>query len=223
MGPPAGRSGGAVLTRVGVIGDIHGEDEVLDRVLQHFASVGVPTVLAVGDMVDGVGDVNRACSLLAEYGVLAVAGNHDRWILAGRMRDLRDATPAVALTNESRAWIEHLPRTRSFDTPGGPLLLCHGLGEDDMAELRSGDSGYALESNFALQALIESREFRFVVNGHAHERMVRSLGRLTIINAGTLSGGHLQTCCVLDFELGEGEFLDAGRDPITRIERFSLV
>jgi len=38
---------GRILHRVGVIGDIHGEHEMLDRVLRHFRSIDVDTILSV--------------------------------------------------------------------------------------------------------------------------------------------------------------------------------
>ena len=81
----------------------------------------------------------------------------------------------------------------------GAMLLCHGFGEDDMATVRPEDEGYALESNFALQALMESRKHRFVICGHSHQPMVRSIQPLTIINAGTLDRRDRQVCSVIDF------------------------
>src|SRR5262245_44168108 len=118
------------LRRVGVIGDIHCEDERLATALRHFALLNVDCTVAVGDIVDGQGDANRACRLLVESGGLAVMGNHDRWFLEGRIRDLPRATPRSALDDFAHSWLKSLPKTRSFQTARGPLLLCHGMGED---------------------------------------------------------------------------------------------
>jgi len=38
---------GRILHRVGVIGDTHGEHEMLDRALRHFRSIDVDTILSV--------------------------------------------------------------------------------------------------------------------------------------------------------------------------------
>jgi predicted phosphodiesterase len=211
-----------MLRRVGVVGDIHCEDELLELVLRHFAGEGTDATLAVGDIVDGVGDVNRACSLLAEHGVFTVAGNHDRWILERSMRELPNATAAGTLRGEARTWLERLPTTRSFQTPLGGLLLCHGLGEDDMAGLRPDDHGYSPDSNLALWALVESRLHRFVVNGHTHEAMVRKIGQLTIINAGTLDRNCRQVCSVIGFESGSVQFYEVVHGGMTSAERFGL-
>lgn len=205
-----------------MVGDIHCENKVLQLILQYFAELGLETVLAVGDIVDGVGDANEVCSLLVKHGVLTVAGNHDRWILAGSMRELPDATAMSGLRSDSRAWLAQLPKTRSFQTAKGPLLLCHGLGEDDMVMLRPSDDGYALQSNFALQALVRSKRYRFVINGHTHTPMVRTFGQLTIINAGTLSQHDRMGCGVVDFERGNVEFLAIHEGLISTRECFAF-
>src|ERR1041384_697288 len=105
-----------ILHRVGIIGDIHCEDEVLDRVLRHFQNIGVDTILSVGDVTDGLGDVNRACALLRAQNVFTVAGNHDRWTVEDSMRALPNATPKDGLTDEHRTWLKNLPRTIAFQT-----------------------------------------------------------------------------------------------------------
>jgi putative phosphoesterase len=214
---------GPVLCQVGVIGDIHSEDEALALAIQHFTEAGIDTLLSVGDVVDGAGDVNRACSLIQKHGVLAVCGNHDRWILRDSHRNLPGATASSPLRDDCREWLFQLPQTRSFQTPRGPLLLCHGLGEDDMAALRPDDQGYALESNLALDALVRSKRYRFVINGHTHLPMVRSIRQLTIINAGTLCRFDRQVCSVVDFEQGNVEFFNIKDGRVSRAERFTLV
>jgi putative phosphoesterase len=213
--------GGLVLRRIGVVGDIHCKDEVLELVLRYFSELGIKTVLAVGDIVDGRGDANKVYSLLVKYEVSTVAGNHDRWILAGSLRELPDATELSALRSDTREWLVQLPKTRSFQTSRGPLLLCHGLGEDDMAGLWPGDEGFALQSNFALQALVESKRYRFVINGHTHLPMVRSVGPLTIINAGTLQSDR-PVCSVIDFDRGKVKFFTISQGRISGGECFEL-
>lgn len=194
------------LRRIAAIGDIHAEDETLERVLDHLADLSLDRILAVGDIVDGPGDSARCCRLLAEAGADVVRGNHDRWALKGQLRTLPGAL--AALDPEQRAFLAALPATREYQTIAGPLLLCHGLGGDDMCRLTEDDFGYALETNDPLQALLAADRFRFVVNGHTHRRMVRRFGRLTIINAGTLF--HLADPCfaVVDFRRRQVEFFD---------------
>ena len=191
-----------MLTRVGLLGDIHCEAARLRRALELFRTCSIETILAVGDIADGPGDLAETCALLEGAGVLAVAGNHERWLLAGQMRELPDATPLDCVTPRARDYLATLPKTRSFESPRGPVLLCHGLGEDDMAAVKPDDYGYDLESNRALWELVERRTARFVVNGHSHRVMLRNISGLTILNAGTLQPKLRSVCCIADFDAG---------------------
>jgi predicted phosphodiesterase len=211
-----------MLRRAGLIGDIHCEVVRLKRVMEHFRGVGVDAVLAVGDIADGPGDLTEACAILQAEGALVVAGNHDRWLLAGEMRDVPDAIRPEAVTPEARRYLAALPKTRLLESSRGSVLLCHGLGEDDMASVRPDDDCEALLANAALVKLLASRPARFVVNGHSHRPMLRRIDGLTILNAGTLHPKHRPVCSVADFDSGEVQLYDIrGRD-VTPAECWSF-
>jgi putative phosphoesterase len=184
-----------MLTTIGVIGDIHAEPERLRRSLDFLHSHAPDALLCVGDIVDGTGDVNACCDLLKEFQVQTVLGNHDSWILQNSMRDLPDATPLNSINTESLKYIQNLPIQLEFETPAGRLLLCHGLGKHLMAKVRNDDFGYALANNFELLELIQSRQYRYLINGHTHYRMARDFGGLTVINAGSLL--YEDACCLM--------------------------
>jgi predicted phosphodiesterase len=211
-----------MLRRAGLIGDIHCEVERLKQVIALFRSAEVDTVLAVGDIADGPGDLTETCALLARAHALAVAGNHDRWLLAGEMRDLPDATAPDELSPEARCYLSALPKTRLLDSPRGTVMLCHGLGEDDMASVRPDDDGIALHNNTALWRLIRSGAARFVVNGHSHRPMLRTIDGLTILNAGTLHPKHRPVCSIADFEAGSVQVYDVDAKSVTLAERWSF-
>ncbi len=161
------------LKRIGAIGDIHAESRFLEISLQYLAASNTTPILSVGDIVDGRGNVDRCCELLKKYGVYAVRGNHDRWFLENKLRQLKDATQRTDINPYSYDYLTNLPTTEQFETPLGALLLCHGIAEHDMIRLTPDDYGYAISSNLELQELIHSKQFRFVINGHTHLRMVR--------------------------------------------------
>jgi len=194
------------MTRFGVLGDVHCEDAAVSAALELFTKLGAERVLCVGDVVDGPGDVTRTIEALQRAD--CVAGNHDRWYLEGKLRDLPDAHPAGTLTAAQRLWLAGLPALREYDTPRGRLLLCHGLGADDMATLRPDDFGYGLENNDALNGLLGRNAYALVVSGHSHRRMVRRVGSTTFINAGTLLRGHEPCALVLDLEAATAAFFD---------------
>ncbi len=188
-----------MLSRVGIIGDVHAEDVRLEAVLKSMEPLDLDAIVCVGDVVDGFADAERCCDLLRDARVDCVRGNHDRWFLTGEMRGAPDATPSDGLTEASREWLTALPPTRSFVTPMGNLLLCHGLGSNDMRRLTQDDSGYALEANVELQDLLSDRSHALVINGHTHGAMVRAFPGLTVINAGTLRRDHDPVFAVADF------------------------
>ena len=73
------------LRRIGILGDIHCEDGRLAAALEFLQTQQLDLICAVGDIVDGPGDVNRTIDLLHEYQVIAVRGNHERWLFAGEI------------------------------------------------------------------------------------------------------------------------------------------
>jgi putative phosphoesterase len=189
------------LRRLLLVGDVHAEDVRLAAALDHTAG-RVDRVLCVGDIVDGPGDVARCIALLDAHGAAVVRGNHDRWAAAGRPLDPRGHAPEVV------AWLGRLPETLELETVAGRLLLCHGVGRDDMVRLQPEDDGYALASNDALQSLLRTGRHQLVVGGHTHRRMVRRFGDLLFINPGTLSAGDQPCCAVLDLDDGTVEHFD---------------
>ena len=219
-----------MVTRIGIIGDIHSEDELLAATLDFLRQQpGLNALLCVGDVVTGPGDAGRCCRLLREAGVRTVRGNHDRWFLnqvrgLGGYLHLPRATADDEVTGDDRAFLESLPVTHCVETPHGCLLLCHGLGDDDNSGVYSGDSGPALEGNHRLHALVGAGDFRFIVNGHTHDRMARTFDTLTIINAGTLRRDKNPCFAIADFTENRVQFYDMEPDTraITPSEMFAL-
>jgi len=196
------------VARWGLLGDIHAEDERLAAALAVFRADGVDRVLFVGDVVDGIGDVDRCCALLAAAGAVGVRGNHDRWLLADDMRGLPHAHARAELAPRSLAFLEAQPAVRELATPFGLALLCHGIGEHDMRRLTPDDDGYALEVNDALTELVEARRHALVVGGHTHLRMVRRFGELVFVNPGTLARDAVPCCAVLDLDARRVQFYE---------------
>jgi predicted phosphodiesterase len=199
-----------------VIGDIHTEAEVLAWALRVLEQRGVERILATGDIADGpyhAEGVIKACKLLQAANVLTVQGNHDRWLLDNDRRDFPEATFLEELDAPTRAYLQGLPRSVEIATPLGMLLFGHGLGDDDMATFYPHDHGPALTSNAALQELLSRQhEYRFVLSGHTHRRMVRTLNGITFINAGAIKAAREPCCLVLDFVKRRASFIDYVED-----------
>lgn len=194
---------GQSVRRVGVIGDVHTEIDTLERVVTHLRGLDLDALLCTGDIPDGPchGDaVDRCCALLKAAGVVTICGNHDRWLEEGRARDEPNATLREEVGPSAWAFLQALPAMVELDTPTGRALLCHGLGPDDMAAVHPHDRGRGLEENERLQELLRDGRYAYVINGHTHRRMVRAVGSLTIVNAGTLLSEHGAGFVTIDFE-----------------------
>jgi predicted phosphodiesterase len=190
--------------RLGLIGDVHAEDERLRVALAALASEKVDRVLCCGDLVDGHGDVDRTCALIAAHRVTTVRGNHDRWIRDDDMRTLPNAHHMTSLALPSIELLKSLAPTLTIDVPNGKLLLCHGVGDSDMRRLGPDDSGYAISTNDELLKVLFDATITLMVCGHTHVPMVRRFERgggkpaLVVVNAGTLAREDNPGFVVLD-------------------------
>ena len=207
------------MIRFGLIGDIHAEDERLAAALRLFETRGVEQTLFVGDVVDGDGDVDRCCALLAAR-ESARRARQPRPLALGRNDAVACRAPTCAKRSprQSIALLESLPRGARDRSARGTILLCHGVGEDDMQRLRPDDDGYALESNEALEALLRAGRYAIAVGGHTHERMVRRFTGTAASSPSSTPGRWRATpppaARVLDLEAGRVRFLDLD-DPST--------
>jgi predicted phosphodiesterase len=202
--------------KIGLFGDIHAEDERLAAALAHVQGLGATLLVSVGDIADGRGDLERTCELLEDHRVLTVRGNHDRWILAGELRDLPHAQRREDLSPRALAFLEGLPSTRELHTPLGKALVCHGVGHNDMKQLRPDHDGYELANNDELHALLAARTYTLLFGGHTHARMIRTFAdtththELTVINAGTFRAWDDPCFALVDFDRGVVDFFAIG-------------
>ena len=167
-----------MTNQVGFIGDVHGSNIFLKLAIDELKTRNV-AMYCTGDVVGDLGDAHACISLLTANGIATVRGNHDEWLV-------RDKDPAGSLTRAEIEYLAALPSTIRIDTSLGPVLLCHGLGVNNMSKINPDDYGYAIEANDDLQKLITRREYKVVVNGHSHKKMVREFNGLVIVNAGSL-------------------------------------
>lgn len=185
-----------------IIGDIHTEAELLARTIEHGVAEGVDKILSVGDIVDGPGDPLACIAQLRAARAVVVRGNHERWVIEGHPMEPFDY-PDAALD-----WLAELPASVEIVTPTGRILLGHGIGDHDMRELTMETSGYALEVLDPLWELVKVGRHRWLIGGHTHRAMVRTVEHLTVINPGTLVMDQDPGFVIADFACGELEHWD---------------
>jgi len=188
--------------RIGLIGDVHAEHRRLDATLEFLLGQNVDAICCTGDIADGAGCIDTCCRLLEQANATVVAGNHDRWLLADRLRDVPDAHRVADIDEASRDYLAALPSTCTIETLRGPALLCHGVSNNDLRKVWPGSPRMPIERSRELDALIADERFQFVFNGHLHYRVIVNFHALTLLNAGTLKGEHRPGVSVLDFAEG---------------------
>ena len=193
------------MNRIGFIGDVHAEDYFLSKAIDNLKNENIDVIFCTGDIADGNGDINKCCEILKENGIKTVHGNHDRWLLNNEMRSLSDATPYSEISNQNIEYISNLPGIYDFKIGKNKSILCHGVGSNDMSKIAEDDYGYAIDANEDLQDILR-KNYRIMLNGHSHKRMVRFVGNLCIINAGTIKKEHVPCYSIIDINLQEVEY-----------------
>ena len=184
--------------RIGVIGDVHAEHRNLQVALDYLSTQQVDVLICTGDIMDGEGDVGACVEMLSAAGVRTVRGNHDRWVLQDKARHVPHAHHLRELHDDVVEFLHQLPVQLHMDTVAGPLLLCHGVGRDDLRKVWPGTERMAAERSTALDELIEQGHLELMVNGHMHYRTLIHFHALTLLNAGTVRGGHRPGFSLLD-------------------------
>lgn len=191
---------GMTNRKVGVIGDVHAQDKRLEITIPFLREMGAETIICTGDVVDGPGDPNACIRLLEQHNVQTVRGNHDRWCLQDKARQVPDAHLRDDLTEESLTYLASLPTQVEVDTIRGTLLLCHGIGDNDLRKVWPGTERMPIDRSVELDSLIAGGRYRFVVNGHMHFKTIIRFESLSLINAGTISGIRWPGFSLIDFD-----------------------
>ena len=204
----------------GLIGDVHGKLRELEAALAFLKSQsGLDVLLCTGDLPERgepllTEDSVTCCNLLIESNVLTVRGNHDRWKL-DILKDADSERPFVPgwSEDEGAEFLASLPLIRELSTPLGPVMLCHGLGRDDMNGLYRDTHGHDRirhQIGLAKLTVFESiYTHKFVIAGHTHQRMVARFGEVTIVNAGALEvKTDPPTVGIVDVDKREARFFD---------------
>ena len=180
---------------------MHAEHKRLGRILPWLKRQSVDAVACTGDVADGPGCLSSAAAALRDEEVLTVSGNHDRWLLQDRVRHVSNAHRLEQTCSTTIDYLSALPGTIEFETVAGKVLLCHGIGANDLGKAWPGTERSKPIHCEELDRIISSGRYRFVINGHMHFRVIVNFQVLTLINAGTITGPH-PGVLILDF--GEG-------------------
>lgn len=176
--------------KVGILGDIHGNDFALNAVLNAASAAGIDQWLNTGDMVGYYFAPGRVMEMLHQLKCRSVRGNHEEMLC--RSRDDPDYLLAVEAKYGSgvRVALEQLSSQQLGDVSG--LAYPLSLEIDGVRILLSHGAPWSIDQYIYPDAesdLVErcvSADFDLVVTGHTHFPMVKKIGSTLLVNPGSV-------------------------------------
>ena len=178
------------MSTVAVISDIHGNAVALDAVLADIDGRGVEEIVCLGDVI-ACGPVPKAViARLVERRCRSVLGNTDEWFF-GRLlpephqRDYDRLMRLIewgvrAAGDDAHAYVESLPPRLRVDLGSDRLLCFHGSPRSPVEPI------LAETPDAALGEMLAEHEAAAYACGHTHVQLVRGLGGILVVNAGSV-------------------------------------
>jgi predicted phosphodiesterase len=184
-------SKGELMTKIGVIADVHGNALALAAVLDDARRRGVERLVDLGDVLYGPLQPLETYKLFQSAPLVAgIAGNQDRKVFNATRDELaanRNLAFVVGdLGEEPIAWLRALPPTAIVDDD---LFLCHGTPTSDttylLEDVRTGHPVVRDESE--ILKLLGGVQQPVILCGHSHiPRVVRLGNGQTVVNPGSV-------------------------------------
>ena len=173
--------------RVAAIYDIHANLPALEAVLRDIRQAEVDHVVVGGDVLPGpMPRETITCLLDLDIPVQFIQGNGDREVLAptGAVpEEFREALRwnAQQLHPEHERLLAGWPKTLRVEIQGlGEVLFCHATPRNDT------DVFTRLTPEDRLLPVFEGLDVPMVVCGHTHMQFDRTIGRIRVVNAGSV-------------------------------------
>jgi predicted phosphodiesterase len=185
---PGRRQVEALIVRLALLSDQHGNDIAFRAALEDVERLGVDEVVCLGDVVQGGIEPAQTLDRLAALGCETVLGNADAFLLEV---PADSPEPVTEHQLEVREWTlsqlssSHLEQTRSFvpvvrrELEGVPLLLFHGSPRSYDDVLLPELGGEALEPSLGQEAAL-------LAGGHTHLQWTCGIGDALYVNPGSV-------------------------------------
>lgn len=154
--------------RIGIISDIHGDYESLERTLnklQHEHRVQM--ILCAGDLVGRGPEQNRVVELHRTLGIPTVRGNHDEFF--------------YGLSKENIAFLKALPLEWKGEVAGRRIFMCHGKPGNNMWGMYRDHI-----SETYLNMMLTSLKADVLITGHTHVPLFLRVAAGCLVNPGSL-------------------------------------
>jgi putative phosphoesterase len=166
--------------KIGLISDIHGDGEHLQRALTLLQNLGANWLLCAGDLLFGEPHEDEVVEIIRSQQIPCTAGNHD--------------SETEHLKSENCAFMMSLPQTLSFIFEEKRLLLTHATPWDNRIHV------FSYSATDLLRRVISQSQSDAIIIGHTHEPMKLCIENTWIFNPGSVNRNRFEdncTCAVL--------------------------
>jgi predicted phosphodiesterase len=181
-----------VTKRVAALYDIHANLPALEAVLRDVREEDVDEIVIGGDIVPGpMPKESLECLLDLNMKVQFIQGNGDRVVLDQMRSTQSDEVPeafrevirwvAAHLTPGDKHLLAGWPKTLRMEIPTlGKVLFCHATPRSDVELFTK------LTPEEPLIRVFDNQDAAVVVCGHTHMQFDRTIGRIRVVNAGSV-------------------------------------
>ena len=205
-------------TRIGLISDVHASPVALAEALQIFAEQRVDDVICAGDIAGYYDTLLPTVQLLAGSGCKTIVGNHDQtWLEKNSDEDHAEGS------NEIRDYLQQLPQTLELVVEGKRLFVVHANPPSEQhggIKLRDRYGNIVAERKADWAQSLAAFEHDVLIVGHTHQVYAEQLGRVLVINPGSVPFNH--SCMILSLPDLSVETYALGDREITRCWNFSM-
>jgi putative phosphoesterase len=205
-------------TRIGLISDVHSSPVALAEALQIFAEQRVDDIICAGDIAGYYDTLLPTVQLLAESDCKTIIGNHDQtWL------EKNSAGDHAEDSNEIRDYLQQLPQTLELVIEGKRLYVVHANPPSEQhggIKLRDRYGNLVAERKADWTQTLAAFEHDVLIVGHTHQVYAEQLGRVLVINPGSVPFNH--SCMILTLpDLSIETYALGGRE-ITYCWNFSM-
>lgn len=167
---------------IGILSDVHGNLVAFEKCLRCIESQKVDQLYFIGDSVGYYQDGNSILSIIKQYQMKCVLGNHEAMLLGYiELDERKDVIYKLQAQREfispaNLEMIKKWPRKIDIVQDGKRILFVHASPWDAFREYVYPDSDY---SKF------DALSYDYIFMGHTHIPMIRKTKRATIINVGS--------------------------------------
>lgn len=204
-----------MASRIGLISDVHASPEILAEALRLFAAEKVDEIICAGDIAGYNDSLLPTVRLLAAANCKAIVGNHDqKWL----------DEHGVDGDAEIRAYLRQLPETLDLEIEGKRLFVVHANPPSEQhggIKLRNREGDLVAERMQDWAQKLAHLEYDVLIVGHTHQVYAEQLGKLLVINPGSVPFNY--SCMILSLPVLEVEIHPLGNRDVIYCWNFSML